>query len=301
LHQVAEGFDREGKHYTVQKVGDWSVAADSQEAFAAVRAAAAGRSLADVAEFRVAAAHVDGDALATAYGDGTALHQLGGTLAELATAAGSPKWVAAQLIPEKHAARLELHTSAPMPVPAYRPTLLRDVPSGAIAAVSFKDADRALGNVHALDRYLGLPLESLLPALRGEGVAYMLSGTLIPVFVFEVESPQPAAAERALRTAAAKSRTIPLGVTRYGSRVVLTNGSATLKSPGGSLVDDQPFKEALAAAGVPERVTFLAYADVPRLRPLLELLGAKTQRLEQLGDVVAFGTPTKLVVRADLK
>jgi hypothetical protein len=48
-------------------------------------------------------------------------------------------------------------------------------------------------------------------------------------------------------------------------------------------------------------VMFLAYADVQRLRPLLELLGAKTQRLEQLGAVVAFGTPTKLVVRADLK
>src|SRR5919197_6143516 len=33
------------KHYRVQKIGDWSVVADSQDLFAAVRAAKAGRSL----------------------------------------------------------------------------------------------------------------------------------------------------------------------------------------------------------------------------------------------------------------
>ena len=300
LRSFAANLDKQ-QHYTVQKVGDWSVVADSQEAFDAVRSAAAGRSLADVAQFRAASGQVDGNALATAYADGTAVDKLGGRLAKLTSATGSPKWVAAQLVPEDHAARLEIRTSAPTPASAYRPTLLRDVPSGAIAAVSFKDADGALANMQALDHYLGFPVKSLLPALRGEGVAYVLPGALIPIFVFEVQSPQPDAAERALRKAAARVTLLPLRVTRYGARVVLTNAPASFKTPSGSLVDDQPYKDALAAAGVPDRVTFVAYADVQRLRPLLELLMVKTQRVEQVGSLVAFGTPSRMVVRAALK
>lgn len=278
LRALAANFDKQ-ERYTVQKVGDWSVVADSQEAFDAVRSAAAGRSLADVAQFRAASTRLDRNALATAYA---------GTLA-------------AQLVPENRAARLEIRSSAQKPARAYSPMLLRDVPSGAIAAVSFKDADAALANVRILDRYLGFPLASLLPALRGEGVAYLLPGALIPTFVFEVESPQPEAAERALRKAAARVTFFPLRVTRHGGRVVLTNAPASFKPPGGALVEDQPYKDALEAAGVPDRVTFLAYADVQRLRPLLELLMVKTQRFEDVGSLVAFGTPSRILLRATLR
>ena len=100
-------------------------------------------------------------------------------------------------------------------------------------------------------------------------------------------------------------------VSRYGSRLVLTNAPPSAPTSGGSLVDDQPFKDALAAAGAPDRVTFLAYADVQRLKPLLELLtqlaggsGSSSQplaKLDRIDSVVAFGTPSRLVVRAALK
>ena len=308
LQSFAAKFNDKNGHYTVQHVNGWSVVADSPDVFAAVRAAASGRSLADLPKFQQASAQLDHNALATAYAEGAALKQAGGTLAQLIGASGSPAWIDAQLVPQDNAARLELRTSAPTDAAAYHPTLLRDVPSGAIAAVSFKDLDRPLAKLPGLGRalHLGVPVASLLPALRGEGVAYLLQGTLVPTFVFEVQSPEPAAAVKALHVAAKKiearlNGALTLRVARYGSRVVLTNSPAGAATSGGSLVDDQPYKDALTAAGAPDRVTFLAYADVQRLLPFLQLLKVDTKRLDRIGTAVAFGTPSSAVVRATLK
>jgi hypothetical protein len=291
------------QHYTVQHVKGWSVVADSPEVFAAVRSASSGRSLGDVAEFKAAATELDKNALATAYAQDAALKQAGGTLAQLVDVAGSPKWIAAELVPEHNAARLELRTSAPTGAPTYQPTLLRDAPSGAIAAVSFKDLDRPLAKLTALRKYIPA---SLLPALRGEGVAYLTPATIVPTFVFEVQSPDPSAAEQALKATATileqrLNGALKFRVARYGSRVVLTNAPANAPSSGGALVDDQPFKDALAAAGAPAEVTFLAYADVQRLTPFLQLLMLHTKRLDRIGRAVAYGTPSGVVIRAELK
>jgi hypothetical protein len=209
------------------------------------------------------------------------------------------KWLVARARGEPNALRVDVDTSAlDLPLTTYRPLLLRDVPSGAIAAVSFKDLD----TLHLP----ALPLLSLIPKVRGEGVLYVLPGSIVPTFAVEVQSPDPQAAERALRAAAARLRArfgnvVPLRVARYGQRVVLTNAAASAPAPGGALVNDQPFKDALAAADVPERVTWLAYADTPRLKPLLQLLNADAQGLDRLGQVIAFGTQSQLVVRALLR
>src|SRR5439155_9189098 len=267
LRAFAAQFDKGHDHYTVQRIGDWSVVADTQDVFAAVRAAHSGKSLADDSNFRAAEATLSGNSLATAFIKGQSLKGL-----------GSAKWFAARLTGDASALQLDAQAESPKPAPtAYRPTLLRDVPSGAIAAVSFKDLDKPLGQLRGVDRYLGLPLAELLPGLRGEGVLYVLQGTLVPTFAFEVQSPDPQAAERALRTAATKIETrtghaLVLRVARYGSRVFLTNAPPSGGTGGGALVDDQPFKDALAAAGTPDDVTFLAYADVQRLKPLLDTL-----------------------------
>jgi hypothetical protein len=306
LRELAARFDQGKDHYTVQHIGDWSVVADSQDVFAAVRAASSGRSLADDPTFQAAEDTFHSGALATAFIKGRSLKSL-----------GSAKWFAATVTGDANALQLDLHAQNLKPTPAaYKPLLLRDVPSGAIAAVSFKDLDKPLAQLHGVDRYLGVPLAQLLPALRGEGAFYVLQGALVPTFAFEVQSPDPAAADRALLAAAAKIKTqlggaLVVRVARYGSRVVLTNAPPSTSTSGGSLVDDQPFKDALAAAGAPDRVTFLAYADVQRLKPLLEILAQlaggtgssspQLSRLDRIDNVVAFGTPSGLVVRAVLK
>jgi len=306
LRQLATSFDKGGEHYTVQSIRNWSVVADSQQAFDQIKATDSGKSLADNASFRAAEATLNGSSLATAFLNGQALEEL-----------GQAKWFAARVTGDANALQLDVQAESLTPAPAaYKPMLLRDVPSGAIAAVSFKDLDKPLAQLHGADRYLGVPVAKLVPALRGEGVFYLLQGTLVPTFVLEVQSPDPAAAEQALHTVAAQIKqhaggAIVVRVSRYGSRVVLTNAPPSAPTSGGSLVDDQPFKDALAAAGAPDRVTFLAYADVQRLKPLLELLtqlaggsGSSSQplaKLDRIDSVVAFGTPSRLVVRAALK
>src|SRR5439155_15410859 len=121
------------------------VVADSQDVFAAVRAAQSGKSLADEANFRAAEDTLKGNSLATAFIKGQSLKAL-----------GSAKWFAARLTGDANALELNVQAQSLKPAPAvYRPTLLRDVPSGAIAAVSFKDLDRPLAQLRGVDRYLG--------------------------------------------------------------------------------------------------------------------------------------------------
>jgi hypothetical protein len=324
LRTLAAKFDHGTEHYTVERIGDWSVVADSQSAFDAVRAARSGRSLADVATFKNAMSAVHGDAVAKAYVDGAGLQQVPGGLGALVRAAGSPRWVAARLSGGTDAVSLDVRIESPTPAPvAYRPTLLRDVPSGAILALSFKDVDRTLGRLAAdpalrrmIERYVGVPLEQLTPALRGEGAFYVLPGAALPLFALEVDSPTPEAASRSLRLVAAGLRrrtgsALPVRVARYGSRVVFTDAPTKVTTPAGSLVGDQPFKDALAAADVPGEVTFLAYADVPRLAPLIQalapVLGAQPpsattlQRLDRLGSLVAFGARAGSIERVELR
>jgi hypothetical protein len=331
LRTLAATFDTTDEHYTVERVGDWSVVADSAEWFEKVRDAEAGRSLADVQWFQDASRQVSGEALALAYADDAALRALAPELAALAHASGSPRWVAARAAAAEDAVELELHAGSPTPAPTvYRPRLLREVPSGAILALTFKDADRTVkrlaaepalrDSVREVERFLGLTLADLTPALRGEGVFYLVPGALLPIFVLEVESPNPQAAARSLRRVAARIRAktgnaLPLHVGTRGKRVFLTNGLSPSPSTGGLLVEDEPFKDALAATDVPTEVTWLAYADIERLAPLVQavsqLLGqappsaSATERLERLGTLVAYGarsgSTSRLVARLTIR
>src|SRR5712691_7799440 len=52
LRALAAKFDHGNEHYTVEQIGGWSVVADSQASFDAVRSAESGGSLADAADFK---------------------------------------------------------------------------------------------------------------------------------------------------------------------------------------------------------------------------------------------------------
>lgn len=315
LRALASKFDRGGEHYTVERIGGWSVVADSKDAFDAVRNAQSGRSLADVSGFQAATKDLDGNGIAFAYASGPAVQQLSGSLGALIRGEGTPTWLAAQVTADGNAVRVKVRRESAKPGPAgYKPRLLQDVPSGALLAVSFKDAQAGLKQL-AGAASLGLPLGELAPTLRGEGVIYLAQGVIIPTLVLELESPDPAAAERSLRqvatrlTAKAKGA-LTLKVLRRGDRVYLTNASS-VPSPGARLVDDQPFKDALAAADAPSEVTFLAYADVQRLAPVLQalsqLLGraspraGESQSLDRLGTLVAFGASVGSTSRLEMR
>jgi hypothetical protein len=302
LQALAKKFDQGTEHYTVEQIGGWSVVADSAEGFAAVRDAAAGNSLADNADFKSAISQVGDSGFATAYASRAGAAQLPAKLRALVRVAGSPRWVAAGLTVDRGALHLDARAAGASTPAAYKPALLDDVPSGAILAVSFKDVNQLLARIKAEPTLRAAipPFVNGLRSLGGEGVLYLLPGTLLPVITLEVQSAHPAAAATSLRALAAKAaQALPLHVERRGNKVLLTNAAAGVSPGSGSLTDDQPFKDALAAADAPDEVTWLAYADIQRLAPILQALASLTgkgqskpstsPKLEKFGTLVAFG------------
>ncbi|HEY8725696.1 MAG TPA: hypothetical protein VIL91_03235 [Gaiellaceae bacterium] len=314
LQALAKKFDQGTEHYTVENIGGWSVVADSAAAFQAVRDASTGSSLADSADFKSAMSQVGGAAFATAYASGSGAEQLPAKLRALVRAAGSPRWVAARITADKSALHLEARAAGAATPAAYKPALLGDVPSGAILAVSFKDVNQLLARIQA-EPTLRASLPTFLnglSSLGGEGVLYLLPGTLLPVVTLELQPRDPAAAMNSLRALAAKAaKVLPLRVERHGSYVLLTNAAAGASPGSGSLIEDQPFKDALAAADVPAEVTWLAYADIQRLAPILQALASlsgkgqakpsSTLKLEKFGTLVAFGARSGSTSRLEVR
>jgi hypothetical protein len=308
LRSLAARFDEGGDHYTVQDIAGWSVVADSAANFQAVRDASTGMSLADTAEFKQAVSQLGGG-LAFAYANGAVVQRLDANLRSLV---GKPQWLAARVAAGKDDVKLDVHAIGARKVAAYKPTLLRDVPSGAALAVSFKNVNELVARIQSQPALRSaLPLLANLKGVSGEGVLYVLPATLLPVVTLEVRPQNPAAAAKSLEALATSiGKTLPFHVKREGTKVVLTNAAGEQGSTG-SLVDDKAFKDAVAAADVPDDVTWLSYADVPRLAPLIQafssLLGKGQQQksgshLDKVGTVVAYGARTgstsRIVVHA---
>ena len=274
--------------YTVERVGEWFVGADSSGAFAAVRRAASGNGLADVAEFSRGFELLDNDARAQLY------------------ATGSLGTFTAQVTGNNDAAQVDVNTNRLQP--PFQQRLLHDVPSGALLALSFRNGEDLVRQLaYQAGEYQGLLL-TLAPALRGDGVLYVTQGLLLPTFVLELEGPDPAGAARWLRRVAThvggeSGGLVKPRVFERGGRVFLTTGEDAPPTGGRSLLDDQAFKDARESADVPDDVAWLVYADIPRLLPvaqtLSQLLGgtalspAVTRRLERLGTLIAYGADAR--------
>src|SRR4051794_13947332 len=213
LRALASRFDQGDEHYTVEEIAGWSVVADSKEAFDAVRSASAGRSLADVAGFKAASARLGTDDLARLYVDGPAAAKLSPHVGALGRLAGNPAWAAASLAAQDDADRTRVTSARTRETPAaYTPKLLKDVPSGASLAVSFRGTGNLLSRLagqpqfaplaQQLREYLGVGAGALAPLLRGEGVLYVGPAGLIPSLALELESSQPAKDAAVLRRVA---------------------------------------------------------------------------------------------------
>jgi hypothetical protein len=308
LRSLAARFDQGNEHYTVEDIAGWAVVADSAANFQAVRTASSGTSLADTEEFKQAVSQLGGSELAFAYANGAIVGKLKDNLRSVV---GTPRWLTARVVAGKDEVRLDVQATGGHEAAVYKPTLLADVPSGAALAVSFKNVDELIARIQSEPTLRNAlpPFVTQLKGITGEGVLYVVPGALLPVVTLELRPQDPDAAAKSMRAIASQvGSALPLHVKRDGSKVLLTN-AAGKSSASGSLVEDKQFKDAVAGAGVPDAVTLLAYADVPRLRPLIEafsaLTGKKQQksnlRLDKLGTLVAYGARTgstsRLVVR----
>ena len=328
LSSLAATFDSGGDHYTVQQVGGWSVVADSADAFAAVQAASNGSSLAGTSGYAAAGSALPGAAIARLYVAKSALASLPGSSG---TKPSSPAgWVGAALTAESGALQLQIARPASSTA-STAGSLLGDVPSGAVFAASFRGNGMLAKSLTALagrsggaaakpkeqgkGKGLGLAPGALAPLASGDAAVYLRPSGLIPIFGLELRPQDPAAAETALKTVAAKLEqraggALTLIVRRQGDRVYAADSAqaiSDLRGTGPKLVHDAAFTAAVKAAGGGQP---LVYADVPQLLPFVQALGPAlgaqvpkelVDSLGHLGTVVAVtrsdATAHRLVIR----
>jgi hypothetical protein len=217
----------------------------------------------------------------------------------------------------------------------YSSALLERVPDDALAFVSFqgRDAARQFGDrkanplyAMALRRFegeLGVKLEDLVSLTDGEVAFYARMALPIPELTLMLDSENPqqarASAEKLLRAFAQREGGqvtedgdvttavvdgLPVNLGTVDDVVVFTTSKdafAELAASGDKLPDSDRWRSALESAGVPDRYTSLAFADLGEALGLLQAymaLSGKSEpvppelgrNLEALRTLVAWGT-----------
>lgn len=303
LKTLASKFDSAGAHYTVQAIGGWSVVADSDAAFAAVRAASSGRSLADTAAFAAARSQVSGDAIAWYYA-------LGG-----AAGASTAQWSAAEVDLRGREIRVSGAAAGNVLAAPAVPKHLRDIPAGAALALSFEGRGALLTALRSA-RLPNVPLAQLAPLVDGGGVAYVRPKGIFPELAVELTPTNPAQAlaraRALLRSNASQLGPLQLMAQLDRGALVISDSraAAAALSRGAKLVDEPAFKTALRAAGPPARTSALLYANVSQLEPFLQLGAAAGgaridpafgDTLGEIGTLVAWSTRSGGITHFELR
>jgi hypothetical protein len=290
------------------KVGDWTIVADSQAKIDQFKSSSGGSSLADNGDFKDALAGLPGDTVGKFYVSGSqAARAFGRRLRPLGVNAGSAaakvSWIGGALEAQKDGLELEGNEKATggSAVANFKSKLLGDVPSGALAVLSFRSTgaanaikqfessplvQRELGSI---ERSLGTSLDSIAGLVGGEGALYVRQGSPIPEITLLLEESDPAQAvatidriaERARAATGGAGPTVSTvaGVTvkelslgrfslvyaGFGNELVLStskNAIADLRSSGGKLKDDADFKAVKDAAGMPDDNGGFLYVNV---------------------------------------
>jgi hypothetical protein len=185
----------------------------------------------------------------------------------------------------------------------YSSKLLGDVPGDALAFLTFRgegtiDRLEKLKSNPAFSQTLqqfeaiaGVSLDDMLALLRNEVGFYLRPGAVIPEFTLVLDPQDQSAALKTLDKLAGRLefmtngkltggavRTLDFGqfAVHYGAKggkVVITsgiNGIADFGGPGGKLPDSADFKEAKAAAGMPDSNGGFAYVDLKDAIALIE-------------------------------
>lgn len=297
----------------------WTVFSRSQAALDTVRSRSA--SLADGKAFAAALATLPGpgDAFARAYVSAAGARSL--------SLPAQVRWVAAAVTGKRDALLLELHAKGAPGITGgpSSPELESQLPSGALAALSFgrgvqvpAAAVKQLGGVTKL---LGFDLTRMPAILGGPFIAYAGGGIPVPEVTIAALPADPSRAEAAvgrLLAPVADGRTpttvqvdgvtlkqLDLGVISlyygtFGRELVVTDtrdAVGRLRTGGAKLEDDDAFKAAAGAAGLPDTRQGIVYLDVqnglPVLHGVLSVLNAKLpasveSNLKPLRTVLAY-------------
>ena len=120
-------------------------------------------------------------------------------------------------------------------------------------------------------------VDELVGDIEGEGAFWMLPAPGFPELTLVVTTTSPARTKAQLEELL-EGAPLPLRVAVVGDQVVATTATSPAQAlqrarVGGTLADDEDFREAKAAAGMPDETGGFLYVDVADLLPLLSLAG----------------------------
>ena len=124
---------------------------------------------------------------------------------------------------------------------------------------------------------LGIRVDQLLADIEGEAALWVLPAPGFPEVTLVLTTSSPARTESQLRRLL-QGTPLPLHIAVVDDQVVATTASSPAHAleraqVGGSLADDEDFKEAKDAAGMPDETGGFLYVDVADALPLLSLAG----------------------------
>ncbi len=310
----------EGEEAVVAEVDGWQVAAPDQATLDRYRAALEGPTLESSAEFDETMDDL-GDGLVHAYVDGEAImkafaSQPGFPAGALPLPGGGELGsIGAVLEAEGDGLRLEGRAVVPEGAEdtpsgeAYSSELLEEVPSGALAFVSFKGLGEGLeAGAGGMEAFLPFDLGEVAGLLAEETAIYVRPGQPEPAITLVTEVDDEAAALRTVAGLAGLAGPEGAGIAYDafdGLLAVSTSQAeiAALRGDGPRLDQDDAFERAAEQAGLPDETTGFGYVDLEAAVPFLlglapagdgDAAEAKAY-LEPLGSIVFWGGRTGAV------
>lgn len=337
---IEKGNEQGSGEAVFEERDGWFVVSDTQQKIDRFRQEAEGDKLVDDALFKDALEELPGETLFHVYvrGDSFAdalkdLPFLPGTPLQMG-ADERPEFLSAALTAEGSGLRLvgagRVKEASKVQVPPFESKLVGDVPSDAVAFVTFRGGEEFERQMEEfekdgtlreefreLERMLGVPLDSLLSIVSHEVGLYVRPGSPIPEVTLLLDAPDEQevvgrvnttleALTKALPTqpcqvppeeAGVAVKCIDLGAIQlrtagFDDKVVLTTGQgaiAKLRGSGSKLVDDEGFKKARDAVGLPNETAGFMWIDLEDGIPMI------------LGLADASGTSIPAEIRANLE
>jgi hypothetical protein len=163
---------------------------------------------------------------------------------------------------------------------SYTSRRIDEAPADALAFLSF-DTQSLRSNTSSLAplaNLLGIRLDQLLADIEGEGAFWVLPAAGFPEVTLVLTTASPERTQGQLRQLF-EGAPLPIRIGVVDDQVVATTASSPAQAlerarSGGSLADDEDFREAKAAAGMPDETGGFLYLDVADALPLLALAGA---------------------------
>lgn len=313
LKSLAQKAD---KKTVVQELSDgWWALSDEQSAIDSLIAKDGARTLADEEDFQSASEDQPDESLVEAYVN---LPRLRAVVPQqfkkqLDSVSFFQTLTAGVASIEAVADGVKLHGSArgvrEQDLKTFKSTFLDQVPSGALAFVTFRGSSlgidnlgNALGsNAAGLEQAFGVKVEDIQELLSGEVAVYVRPSALIPEVTIVATTDDEARAKKTLDALAqklasllgARTQTTEVGGITFTQipvqginisyavdkgRIIVTDlpsGAAKLGAGGDSMADDPDFKAAAEAAGLPDETTGFAYVNVADALSILDTLASE--------------------------